>query len=90
VCAVVTGHALEVSRENRLLARDLLKSSAGVVLKALKLATNLWQRASDLLGKDLGLLQMGAPFFTILTNLTKLQLVSDSFDLELPFLLADV
>jgi len=90
VCAVVTSHALEVPRENRLLAGDLLKSSASVVLQALKLAANLWQRATDLLGKDLGLLQVGAPLLATLTNLAKLQLVSDSFNLELPFLLADV
>ena len=88
--AVVTSHSLEVSREDALLARDLLKSTAGVVLKTLKLSSNLGEGGAHFLGKDLGLLQMRAPFFATFTDLAKFQLVSDSFDLKLPFFFANI
>ena len=87
---VVTSHALEVARQDLLLATDLLKGAACVVLQLFKLATDLWQRATHLFGVLLGLLEMRAPLFPALLNLTELEFVGDTLNFELPLLFADI
>ena len=90
VRTVVSSHALEVAREDALLARDLVQSSARVILEPLKLAAHLGKRASHLLGEDLGLLEMRTPLFSTFADFAQLELVRDSFDLKLPLLLRNV
>ena len=87
---IVSSHTLEVAREDALLARDLVQSSARVVLEPLKLAAHLGKRASHLLGENLGLLEMRAPLFSTLADFAKLELMSDSFNFKLPLFLRNV
>ena len=91
VSPIVSSHALEVSTQDGFLSGNLLECSGCIVLESLKHGSELWQFLANFTGIVSSLLQMSSPFFAAFTLiLANLQLVGNAFNLQLPFLFANV
>lgn len=87
---VVAGHALEATRELRLLLVDLLEGLGDVIGEFLQLVADIRQSGLHLLVEVLRLVHVAAPLLAIAGSLAQLQAASHALHLEHPLLSADL